>query len=270
MPNILLYGNCQMEALAALIKFSPNYCIFIIECWKTEISVIEFTNLIQNMDIIIMHGIEDNYRNKPYLSNTYIINNCKPTTNIMLLTTLYFPYYYFDCYIGDRPESELLYEYKAIKQYKIDKKSTNEILEKVIYNKDFKTKQDLIDLEDYCFNELHKRYENMKLYVDFYKNRSIKIINIIPFIKQNFKHELLFYSMNHPTLHLLKYTINEINKEINKEIDCVLDLNSDIDFFSYYKGVIYSCLQKQLTFDISTCPIKINDCTSITEFIDFY
>lgn len=266
MPNILLYGNCQMEALASLIKFSPNYCIFIIECWKTEISVIEFTNLIQNMDIIFMHVTEDEYRNKHYLSTTYIINTCKPKTKLNLLTNLYFPYYYFDCYIGDRRESKLLYEYKTIKQYKIDNKSTNEILEKVIYNPDFKTEKDLIDLEDYCFNELHKRYENMKLYVDFYKNRSIKIVNIIPFIKQNFKHELLFYSMNHPTLHLLKYTINEINKEI----EYVLDLNYDIDFFSYYKGVIYSCLQKQLTFDLSTCPIKINDCTRISEFIDNY
>jgi len=267
MQNILLYGNCQIGALASLINVNPNYCIFQVECWNTEISFIEFTSLIQNMDIIFMHVTEDEYRNKHYLSTTYIINTCKPNTKLNLLTNLYFPYYYFDSYIGDQIKSNLLYEYKTIKQYKIDNKSTNEILEKVIYNTNFKTDQDLIDLEDYCFNELHKRYENMKLYVDFYKNhKSIKIINIIPFIKQNFKHELLFYSINHPTLHLLKFVINEINKELNY----ILDLNINKDYFSYCKGIIYSCLQKQLTFDISKCPININNCTSIPEFIENY
>jgi hypothetical protein len=213
-----------------------------------------------------MHSTEDNYRDKPYLSTTYIINTCKPTTKLILLTNLYFPYYYFDCYIGNQAKSGLLYEYKTIKQYKMDKKNTNDVLANVIYNTSFKTEKDLIELEDYCFNELNKRYEQLNIYVNFYKNRQIKIINIIPFIKQNFKHTLLFYSINHPTLYLLTFAINEINKEIGG----VLDLNNNKDYFSYYKGIIYSCLQKQLTFDISKCPIKINNCTSIPEFIENY
>lgn len=266
MYNILLYGNCQMEAYESMIVPSPAYCIFQIQCWSTEMSIIEFTNMIQNMDVIVMQNIKDNYREKHYLSSTYILNNSNPKTRFIFVTNLYFPYYYFDSYMDPKIILEIPYEYKSIKQYKTENKSKQELFQNVIFNKDFKSETELKELEDYCFSEFNRRYEKMKVYQNFYKNKSITIINVIPFIQQYFKHMLLFYSINHPAPPLVKCIVDQINMELGN----ILILNSSKDFFSFYKGILYSCLQKQLTFDISKCEVKIKNFIDVPSYIDHY
>lgn len=73
-----------------------NYIIHHIECYSTNIDQAEFTYLINKCDIIITQPIQDNYRNKSYLSTSYIINNKKSECKIILFDSCYFSFYYFD------------------------------------------------------------------------------------------------------------------------------------------------------------------------------
>ena len=261
--NILLYGNCQLEELGNIIEPNKNYKIYNLKCWETNISKIEMVNLIKNMDLIIMHCVEDNYRNINHLSTTFIINNSNATTKFFIITNFYFPYYYFDSYYD--PDSVFYYEYKELKNYKSNKTKIKFINE-VLYNEDFKSIEDLKKIEDYSFDQLEKRLKIIELYKKTYTNKNIEIINLIPFIKDNFKKELLFYSLNHPT----EVLFHKLCEMINIKIENILVFNYEKQIFNFSKCLLYSCLQKDLEFDILKCDILINKQTNIISFINNY
>jgi hypothetical protein len=254
-----------MESISNMIIPSEKYKIHNLKCWETEISQIEFINLIKNMDLIVMQSIENDYRDKTYLSSTYIINNSNATTEFIIITNLYFPYYYFDSYIDNT--STYLYEYKHLKECKSNKnKSKIDFLKDVLFNNNFKTLEELKILEDYCFENLEQRLEIMNLYKEYYSNKKIEIINFIPFIKDNFKNKLLFNSLNHPSKDLLC----EVCKTINYKINNMLEFDYTREELIYYKGLLYACLQKTLNFDILNIDININTETNIITFINNY
>lgn len=261
--NILLYGNCQLEELGNIIIPSKYYKIYNLKCWETNISKIEMLNLIKNMDLIIMHCIEDNYRNIHYLSSTYIINNSNASTKFLFLTNLYLPYYYFDSYFD--ANSINCYQYNELKNYKSNKTKIKFINE-VLYNEDFKSIEDLKKIEDYSFDQLEKRLKIIELYKKTYTNKNIEIINLIPFIKENFKKELLFYSLNHPT----EFLFHKLCEMVNNKIGNILKFNFEKKVFQFSKGILYACLQKVLEFDILKCNICINKETNIISFINNY
>ena len=72
--NILFYGNCQMSPISMILNLDTNkYNIITIECFSTQITKVELDNWISQCNIIIMQPIQDNYREKYYLSSNYII-----------------------------------------------------------------------------------------------------------------------------------------------------------------------------------------------------
>jgi len=94
--NILLYGNCHLwgvkECLFSLNGYNTTY----LDCYIQENDEEYMLHKYKSADIIITQPIDDNYRNKTYLSTSYIIKNCKKTTKIIIVDSLYFDFYYCD------------------------------------------------------------------------------------------------------------------------------------------------------------------------------
>ena len=255
--NILFYGNCQCNAIKLILNLPSYYKIFTIECFSTNIESDEFTNIIKKSDIIITQPIIDNYRNKDYLSTKYIINNKNNNCKIILFNPFYFNFYYFDLTYKKINDNELLkvpidYHYNdMITSYKL-KLPIEKYFEYYVDNIYYKNYDDLHKLADESFIELENRYKSM---LEEYVNNNYNIIPIYitDFIKNNYKEQLLFYSMNHPTKFLLQLICEEIVKIL--AIETNIDYN--IDPLDSPKCILYKCIQNGVHFNI-------NDYNSLT------
>ena len=81
MVRILLYGNCQVQALIGILSFKQkkrlegkqNFYYLYIPCFNTNLNKEEFKNIIKDYDIIITQPIKDDYRNKDYLGTNFVL-----------------------------------------------------------------------------------------------------------------------------------------------------------------------------------------------------
>lgn len=252
---ILLYGNCQLwgikECLFSLNKFDAEY----LDCYIQENDENYMLQKYKNADIIITQPIQDNYRDKTYLSTSYIIKNCKKTCKIIILDSLHFDFYYSDLIYTSFKDKILEYPEHYHYQYMIDcyknKVSVNDYIKNYINNIDLISKEDLENKAIGSINELKRRHENNKIN---YTGENIYFIYTGDYINDNYKEKLLFYSMNHPTFHLLKF--------ISEQIVLLLNLqNINYKFFEIdnSKCIIYKCIQKVVKFNIDECKLKLQD-----------
>ena len=246
---------------------SQNFVEKLIECFSTSINETEFTNLIKEQDIIITQSICNNYRDKPYLSTNFIIQNCKKSCKIIIFDSCYFNFYYFDVTYDLFNTKVMLnqpidYHYNKMMECYKNNVSVKYYLENIVNNKDLKTKKELENYANESLEELRKRYlESIQKYKI---NDNIHIITCYDYIKNNYKDKLLFYSMNHPTKFIIQFICEQIIQILN--IDNTIDYN--IDTLNFIKCIIYKCIQKVVNFDISdfkplTC--EKQDIKEITE-----
>lgn len=249
MKNILFYGNCQAGAMCQILKNVLNeYNITIIECWTTLLDKNEFTNIITNSDVIITQPINDNYREKDYLGTKYLLNNSKKDTIIIIFPSLYFNFYYFN-YNYYKINNEILtepshYHYLDLIESCKNNLSTQNFFNNVILNINYKSIDELTEIANFYLNELFKRENEMN---DYKNIRNCYLLNVHEFIKNNYKKNLLFYSVNHPSKYVFHYLCNFIVSHLN--IDSNYDLNIDPLFFNE-RGILYKCIQKVVEFDI--------------------
>lgn len=266
MVNILFYGNCQLEAVLKTLNLPTNHKACLIECFSTDINKEEFTNIIKNCDIIITQPVEDNYRNTDYLSTSYVVNNSKNTCKILFFNNCHFDFYYFDLTYKkwndsffDKPN---MYHYNKMIECYNNNLSANYYVNKFIHNTELKTSEELEMIAEKSLDELKKRYTNTMMY----KNENVCVIPIHHFIKNNYKNKLLFYSMNHPSKHLIQHICNQIVDTLQIEST----INYNIDFFGNTKCILYKCIQKHVQFNVDEhLPLLLNN-SNVNEITKMY
>jgi hypothetical protein len=255
MKNILFYGNCQLEKIKDILCLpSDQFTLNFIPCFLTEYTDVEFDWIIKNSDVIITQPVIDNYRDKYYLSSNYVVNKCKENAVIIFLNNCHFDFYYFD----------LTYKEKYIHSCMVDciqkKTSVDYYNEKYVKNINLKTKDELLQIYNKTISELNNRYQNMLQY----RKHNTHFINIIPFIENNYKNKLLFYTFNHPTKHLLQFIALEIIKFLN--IPDTIDYN--LDPFTNERCILYSCIQKIVHFNIKEFTPLMHGSSDINDIFD--
>jgi hypothetical protein len=271
MKYILFYGNCQISGLHLILNLNPlEYYITVIECFSTNVTEIEMYNCIKQSDIIIMQSIHDNYRDKTYLSTKYILNQCKPTCNIIIFDNCYFDFYYFDTTIKPLNDSILwepcLYHYTSLVECYKNNISADEYIEQYINNYYYKNKDQLEDLANASIIELRSRYDKMLQYKYEYPNYNIHCISIADYIQQNYKDKLLFYSVNHPTKDVLQYICENIIQHLNISNS----INYNLDPLNYIRCILFKCISSNVNFDINNhFPFLLNH-TDINEIVSIY
>ena len=265
--NVLFYGNCQMISIKEILNLDELlYNQIVIECYKTEVTNVEMDNCIKNTDVIILQPIQDNYRNKPYLSTTYIIYHSKPECKIILLNSCFFDFYYFDTKSINEQYSITPYHNVSLYECYKENKTIEYYIENFLHNDELKSKDELEIIVTNTLQELERRYELMKLHKTYSPHKNIECISISNYIKDNYKTKLLFYTTNHPTNILLQYICENIISILN--ISNTIDY--DLDPFNHTKCFLNSCIQKTVYFDINKYLPLIDGKSSLDEICNLY
>ena len=267
MSNILFYGNCQTSAIKEVLNLPNNFLIKHICCFLNELNENDFLNYIQNSDIIITQPINDNYRDRPYLSTSYIIKNAKKETKIIILDSCYFEFYYVDLCYKHINNKMINYpsDYHYSNMLNCFKNNINQTtyIENYVNNYNFKSKEELENVATTSLNELNIRY--IKNIEKYYGNNLI-VLSIHDFVKLNYKKKLLFYSMNHPTKFIFQY----LSQEIINYLNIPNTINYDIDPLAHTKCILYACIQSVVEFDISECSFSLCDRHGVLPITNFY
>ena len=251
MQNILFYGNCQTCALKKTLNLKDINIINIL-CYETEIDKEQFINILQTCEIIITQNICDNYRNKDYLSTSFIINNCKKDCKIIIFDSCYFNFYYFDL-TYKTINNEIVhypndYHYNKMIECYMNNQSIDYYINNYVNNQALFSSEQLEKIANDSIYELYTRHQaNIEKYKPY---ENIYMISCVHYIKYNYKDKLLFYSMNHPT--------PSIFHNLAEQIISILSLPNTIDYTSDFldhpKCILYKCIQNVVNFNIDSYP----------------
>jgi hypothetical protein len=246
--NILFYGNCQIGALRGMLNMSIYDYIC---CHNTDITKHEFISKLGKYDIIITQPLANNYRSKPYLSTKFIIEHCQNDCKILIIDVIYFDFYYLDLTYIHFNNSILTtpgdYHYKFMQECYKNGNNISYYINNIVNNIHFKHVDELDHIANDSLNELQRRYEvNKQKYI----GPNIHFIYTGDYIRANYKHKLLFYSMNHPSKHVLQFVCESILDLLDIPHK---NINYDSDPLSSTKCIIYKCIQPCVFFDITEC-----------------
>jgi hypothetical protein len=264
--KILFYGNRQTDAIRKILNIHIDY--YSIQCHDTDITEKDFKNIIKSSNIIITQAIQNNYRNKLYLSTKYIIENCNKDTIIIIFDSCYFKFYYFDLTYKKTIDGEQIrlpsdYHYNGLLYCYLNKLSPQYYKKNYVDNKNLKTKEELEEIASNSIQQLINRNKNSE---NIYKGNNIFFIKTSNYIKNNYKNKLLFYSINHPSKYLFQY----ICEEIIKILKIKNNINYSCDPLWYYQGLIYKCIQKNVNFNINENIPLILGKNDVTDIINIY
>ena len=279
MKKMSIIGNCQAEALSNFLVSNNNFKniykyievkpIFLMD--ENELNYF-YTYTLLELDLIIIQPINEDFNGNIKYSTKTILNNTKQDCISILIPSLYFDFYHpYLCYLnGEHGKIQDPIDYHdkiLIKLYLAYKESPNEeIIEKYIHifnNEIFINNSMCNDNLTLALKNIENREYNFKDYIV----NNTKCIYSYDFIKNNYQHNLLFYSVNHPSKYLLSYLSNEILKYLNIDIE---EYSNNIDPFNNLIIPIYSCLNNMLKFDIDEYNNMIYDNELYNKYIDIY
>ena len=260
--HVLFYGNCQSQATKSVLNLDDNHVQYNIICHETELSKEEFDEILQKCDIIITQPISDNYRDKEYLSASYIVNNCKKNSHVIIFNSCYFNFYYFDLtyknFNGQRLNKPIDYHYNEMINCYNNKQPKKYYLKNYVNNVNLKTKEELEKYANASITELQNRYNEMVTKYTTGKN-NIHCISISEYVRKKYKNKLLFYSINHPTKYLFQFICKKIIKILKLKTDIRININYDVDPLAGIKCILYKCIQKAVNFNIDKMkPLMLN------------
>lgn len=264
LKQFTVIGNCQSDAVVQFLLCNCNFnnkfkyiTVKNIHSMNNHDLDDLYCNILPKLDLIIIQPISENYKNNIRYSTKSILNNINPLCISILIPSLYFNLYHpFLTYIYDsNSEGWKLgtpYDYhdKNIIKLYIDNKNNNSNIESIIDKyKELLNNPNIYN--DMFFNKsLTKNINNLKEREHRYINYCIEsthIINSSDFIFNNYKNNLLFYSINHPTKYLFRYISNSIFIILNIQLE---EYPEHIDPLKSLIMPVYKCLQNQVHFNV--------------------
>jgi hypothetical protein len=266
--HILFHGNCQHYSLMKILNIK-THTIEHIPCYETDISEYDMLYKITNADIIILQPISDTYRGKSHLSTKYILNHKRKETIAILFDSCYFNFYYPSLtylYVNNTVVHEPCdyHDKQVIEAFK-QNISPDTFIKEYVSNPMLYDKSYLDTLAEESLKELERRGVNAR--TKYCTDESIHYISIVSFIKENYKKQLLFWSVNHPT----KYIFHHISKEILQITGLSDSINYDIDILSDdQRPILYKSIQQVVTFNVDEHIPKICNTTGARDIVKLY
>ena len=260
--SVLFHGNCQSSHLRYVLNLDTTiFSITNVVCWKTEVNENEFLDYILNSDIIITQPITDNFRDKYYLSSSYIVNNAKKTTKVIIFDSCYFEFYFDDKkHVNQKP---CPYHYISMHDCYYQNYSPEKYISDYVNNENLKTVEELEARANNSLIEMCERFHNAR---NKYNGENVHIISIYDFVKENYKKMPLFYTYNHPSKYLFQYISEQIIDHL--QIDNSIDYQSDP--LSGLRCIMYKCIQKVVHFDINDYTPFLQNQTDILAITKMY
>ena len=247
----IYYGNCQVVNLNHFLKLEKvGYHIKTIDCTKTEWDINKLKRFIRKAKLIIMTYIRPNYRNRDYLSSQFIVQHAHPSTNIIIIPSIYFPLYHHDATTIKIPQHGTLkdpdmHHYHNLLDCYLKGKSMNEYINNYINNEDLYSLQQLEKMVDNGINQIKIRQDEI---LKLKRYRNINLVFIDQFIKNNFQDKILFHTYHHPTNILYQHVIDQIVEFAHLKPDKINRIPDPL--IVYGKMYIYKSMKKILKFDV--------------------
>jgi len=273
--NCLFFGNCNMYCIKEILntcKFKEYFNLF---CYSTHLENSKedkeklFTEL-KHYSVIIL---QPHYTVEEYTIDKlvkYTNRNCK----IIILSVAYFNFYYPNLTYAKNENNEML----SIPSHYHDKllislynNKNNDIIEtyvNCVKNKNYFDTEYLENLASESISELQKR-EHACMSTKYEHPRKYIFITLSTFIKNNYKKELLFYSVNHPTYFLFEYICNEILTILDLHNLCYTFQKKDLLYLND-RVILYKSIQNAVDFDIEKYSESINNNSNITDIVNMY
>lgn len=245
------------------------YACHNVECFSTTIAEDELKSLASMCDLLVLQPVSQGYRGKTYLNTSFILSNRKHGSKTVIFDSCHFDFYFPDLqYLtkgGVMIARPCHYHHRYMIEFHDEKRSIDEYITDVLQN------EDLIDLHtlevkaDQSLKRLMDRYQKTVHEYSHYDN--VKCITIHDFVKQRYKKELLFYSMNHPARNLLIHICEAVSKELSLP---TVQFHATMDPLARVRPIMYSCLQKAVEFKLSNYVPLICDRSNEREIVQLY
>ena len=165
--NILFYGNCQLFAISQTLNLHISHTITNVECWKNDIDEDYFCQIIKSSNVIVTQPINDNYRDKHYLSTSFIVRNKSSHCKLIIFDSCHFDFYFIDLkyhlHNGDVLHNPIDYHYESMIQHYKNGQTVEEYIENVVNNINFKTMEEMETLAENSLIQLSQRYDQNNL-----------------------------------------------------------------------------------------------------------
>jgi hypothetical protein len=277
---ILFYGNCQTSAILGIMKdIFKKVKVKHIPCYLVDIEEDEFLSIILQSTIIITQPIQDNYRDKPFLSTSFIVKNARKESKIIIFPSCWFEFYHFDLSYqwvhGEILKLPIDYHYLSIIDCYRHQKSFDDYYQEWYLKEDYDSiHSNLLEKAKTSLLELKKREKNAIESYNIHKVNydHVSFITISDFIEENYRRHLLFYSINHPTKYLLQYIAQQICDSLPISSK---RMNRNIDPLNNFQGILYPYLQKYCFFDVLQHSPRIfvppsTNLTNIEQIFNYY
>lgn len=256
--TVVFYGSCQLEAISKLlnkiIKFKNSKLII---NWQYMIANTELPEYLFDCDIFIYQpysGPKVKYHTKE------IISKLKKDVKIISIPFLSFGGYWADSITDIRNNltktNKLIYGLFPQQSFELSKyltlKEAYENFDKTVISSD-KIKQHL----EICFEKMQQVEENC----------DIKVVN---YIRDNYKTEQVFFTIQHPCNNLLIFTVQQILKLLNI-LDSTNSLQIIPELLFVHTVMILPCIKKELNLEFpSINKIFGNGFVSDKEYVKIY
>ena len=278
--NCLFFGNCQMFVIKEILKTSEfnnyyNLFVFSSHLQQNEESLNKLYGELQHYSLII---IQPHYSNEEYTLNS-IISKTNDKCKVIILPSSYFNGYYPNLTYAldehrqivrkpsDYHDKLIIDLYKEYKHGNITEKEIKEIFTKHFEDINYISKEKLEESIEEGIVELQKR-EDKYINEKYKMNRDYSFIRISTFIKNNYKKKLLFYSMNHPSIHLFTYICNEILSIL--DMDYCVNKFSKLDLLDNVRVPLYKCIKNVVNFDVDKHAFLINNKQNVNDLVKMY
>ena len=278
--NCLFFGNCQMFVIKEILKtcnFNNEYNlnVFSSHLQQNEESLNKLYGELQHYSLII---IQPHYTNEEYTLNS-IISKTNDKCKVIILPSSYFNGYYPNLTYAldehrqivrkpsDYHDKLIIDLYKEYKHGNITEKEIKEIFTKHFEDINYISKEKLEESIEEGIVELQKR-EDKYINEKYKMNRDYSFIRISTFIKNNYKKKLLFYSMNHPSIHLFTYICNEILSIL--DMDYCVNKFSKLDLLDNVRVPLYKCIKNVVNFDVDKHAFLINNKQNVNDLVKMY
>jgi hypothetical protein len=283
-------GNCQARSLSEFLLSNIDFTniyeyIQINDIFRMNEDELNdlYLNILPKLDLIIIQPISENYRNNYKYSTKSILENVNNNCKKIMFPSLYFDYYHpFLCYIYDTNDPSWKlgdpYDYhdKNIIKCYVSNYDKLDLLDYMLteYKKTL-FDENILD-NNFFINKLNKNIESLKERENKYINyctKDTKIIKSSSYILNNYKKNLLFYTINHPTKYLFYYISDTILSLLNISL---FEYPENIDPLKALILPVYKCLQKYVDFNIDYYlnfrhyHIILEDKDTIQKYLDAY
>ena len=268
MTRLLFYGNCQVDAVEQTLNLDPEvFVTHSVECWTTTIAKEEFTALVAKADILVMQPTADGYRGLDYLSTSYILRHRKKASKVFLFDSCYFRFYYCDMryreWNGMRLIRPISYHYDTMVECYLGRKTIDEYLEEFVFDPDFKSSTQLDEIAADSLRRLKTKYADN---LEKYSGDGVRVLSTHDFTRDNYKQKLLYYSMNHPSKHLVQFVCEELVR-----FACLPNsIDYSIDVLAMVQCLLYSCVQKNVHFPLANHGPLLQDKVDVRDIVQLY